>query len=268
MKELGARMKEYESREAGRRFIPLLPVCARIDGKCFSNFTRGLERPFDKRLSDLMCETTAYLVGETQAEMGYAQSDEISLVWYSADYESKIFFDGRIQKINSVLAAMASAYFNRKLETAIPEKTGELPTFDCRVWQVPTLTEAANVFLWRELDATKNSISMAARCFYSHKELHKKSSNEMQELLFQKGVNWNDYPAFFKRGTFVQKRKVARKFTAEEIEKLPPEHEARKNPDLVFERAEMCYLDMPPFGKVTNREAVIFQGVEPRVDEG
>ena len=263
---LGDRMKEYEGMEGERRFLPLLPVCARIDGKSFSRFTKGLARPYDKRLVDLMGQTTTYLVEETQAKMGYTQSDEINLVWYSDDFKSQIFFDGRIQKIVSVIASMTTAYFNRHLEKYLPEKADRLGFFDSRAWQVPTLEEAANTFLWRELDATKNSISMAARSYYSHKALMGKKAAEMQEMLFQKGVNWNDYPDFFKRGSFFQKHKVYRKFTPEEIERLPRQHQARKNPDLKVERSSVRRLKMPPFSRVKNRVEVILTGAEPILD--
>lgn len=265
--QFGNRMKAYERREAGRRFLPLLPVCARLDGKGFSRFTKGLQRPFDIRMVELMCRTTVFLVEETQACIGYTQSDEISLVWYSDEYDSQIFFDRRVQKMVSVLASMTTAFFNGHISEHLPEKTGVPALFDCRVWQVPTLEEAANTLLWREYDATKNSVSMAARHYYPHEDLHKKSGNEMQEMLWQQGVNWNDYPPFFKRGTFVQKRKVIQSFTAEEIEQLPAKHFARKNPALMIERSEVQRLDMPPFAKVKNRIEVIFDGANP-VTEG
>jgi hypothetical protein len=104
---------------------------------------------------------------------------------------------------------------------------------------------------------------MAAREHYSHQELMGKTSNEIQEMLFQKGVNWNDYPAFFKRGTFVQRRRVRRAYAAEELAQLPPRHEAHANPDLAIERSEIDCVEMPPFDKVTNRVEVIFEGAAP-----
>jgi hypothetical protein len=57
---LGDRMKLYGRIEAGRRCLPLLPICARIDGKRFSRFTQGLERPYDQRLSRLMVDVTRF----------------------------------------------------------------------------------------------------------------------------------------------------------------------------------------------------------------
>jgi tRNA(His) 5'-end guanylyltransferase len=265
---LGDRMKEYESQFAGVRFLPLLPVVARLDGKNFSTFTRGLRRPYDERLTNLMIDTTASLVEETNAVCGYTQSDEITLAWYSSSADSQIYFDGRVQKMVSVLAATCTAHFNAKLAQVLPEKTGKLPVFDCRVWQLPTLTEAANVFVWRELDATKNAITMAAQEFYSHTELHEKNGAEKQEMLFAKGVNFNDYPAYFKRGSYIQRRKVTGKFTAEDLEALPPKHHARTNPDLVVERTEYRRLDLPPILKVTNRVGVIFHSEEPIINTG
>jgi tRNA(His) guanylyltransferase len=260
---LGDRMKGYETIEAGRRFMRYLPVAARIDGRSFSAFTRGLGRPYDERLSRLMVETTLALVRESSARVGYTQSDEISLVFF-AEGKDAVYFDGRVQKMVSQLAAQATAVFNRLLPEYLPEKVGTLPTFDCRVWAVPNLTEAANLLLWREFDATKNSVSMAARAYYSHKALLGKSSREMQEMLFEKGVNWNDYPAFFKRGTYVQRRKVSRPFTADELTVLPPKHFAHANPNLEVERTDYVRIHMPPLNKVVNRERVLFCGEEPQ----
>ncbi len=264
--DFGDRMKVYEMAEAGRRLMPLLPAFARIDGRSFHNFTRGLNRPFDERLSRMMIDTCIFLARETNACMGYAQSDEITLAWSADSYDSQVYFDGRIMKMCSSLASLTSVYFYRLcLERLPPEYADRLPTFDCRVWNVPNRVEGANVYLWREKDATKNSISMAARACYSHKELEGKSASEMQELLWQKSVNWNDYPGFFKRGTFVQSRVMARKFAVDELERLPEKHEARKNPDLVVEQTDYLALEMPPFAKVTNRVEVVFEGADPRM---
>lgn len=273
MSDFEDRMKMLEQMESGRRFLPLLPVCARIDGRCFSGYTKDFERPYDERMVRIMGMVTLYLVRETNARIGYTQSDEISLVWYSDNYKSQIFFDSKIQKMNSILASLATAKFNSLVRTifpknrTIPPKKQRLAIFDCRVWQTPTLVEAANVFVWRELDATRNSVQMAAQHYYSHKELHKKSEKEMQEMLFAKGINWNDYPDTFKRGTYYQRTAVTRKFTCEELEKLPLKHEARNNPDLEIERAEVRRLEyLPPLNRVTNRIGVIFNGEDPIED--
>jgi tRNA(His) guanylyltransferase len=263
--DLGDRMKRYEALEAGRRCMPLLPICARIDGKRFSKFTAGLARPYDERLSALMIDVTKHVVEVTHARVGYTQSDEISLLWHAEDPDQQVFLDGRIQKLTSVLASIATAKFNAELAERIPERRGQVAIFDCRVWTVPTRAEASNVFLWREQDASKNSISMAARHYYAHAEIDGKDGRAMHELLFAKGVNWNDYPACFKRGSFVQRRTIQRPFSTDELDALPERHQARRDPTLVVERSEIRVLDMPPFGRVTNRVEVLFDGVEPEL---
>jgi len=258
-------MKLYEHQEE-RRVMPLLPTFARVDGKAFHAFTRGMHRPYDMRMSDAMGQTALYLARETNAAMTFVQSDEITLCWHSRELKSQIWFDGRHSKMVSVLAALATLEFDKQVRERFalePKYLARRPVFDCRVWTVPNRAEGANVFLWREMDATKNSISMAAHAVYSHKELHGKTGDQKQEMLFQKGINWNDYPAFFKRGSFFQRRIVSKPFTVTELAALPPKHHAHTNPDLVVERQEWGWVDMPPFRKVANREAVVFDGAAP-----
>lgn len=204
---MGDRLKGYEGMETGQQFLPMLPVYARIDGKCFSKFTEGMDRPYDVKMSEMMQETTKYLVEKTGALTGYTQSDEISLIWYSDDPKSEIFFCRKKQKMVSTLSAMATAKFLQLTLQYFPEKCEKsLPTFDARVFQLPTLTEGMNCFLWRVQDAVKNSITMAASSSYSHKELMNKSGAVKLDMLMEKGINWNDYPRFFKEGSFFKRQ--------------------------------------------------------------
>ena len=219
---LGDRMKSYEAPSTSRKAFKGQPLVVRLDGKSFHTFTKGLARPFDQRLSSLMVETTKALVDRFQAKVGYTQSDEITLVWHvECDSSSEYPFDGRFQKMESLLAAFATAVFNQRLAEFLPEKVGQLPIFDARAFVVPTLTEAYHAVLWRQQDATKNAISMAAQSMFSHKELIGKHGPEMQEMMWRKGVNFNDYPAFFKRGTFVRRVKRTRELTADELQAIP-----------------------------------------------
>jgi tRNA(His) 5'-end guanylyltransferase len=257
---LGERMKDYESGNAGR-FMPMLPVLVRLDGCAFHTFTRGLKRPYDERLSKIMIETTRELVKKTNACIGYTQSDEISLVLYSESAESQIYFDGKISKIISTLAATTSVLFNKLMLQYLPEKADSDPVFDCRAFQVPNKVEAVNALLWREKDAIRNSVSMAAQSYYSHKELHKKSCAEMHDMLYAKGINFNNYPQFFKNGSYIQRKISTRKFTVEEANKLPKKHAYFTNPDLAIERKDCVEIDMI-LGRVQNKIDVVFNGVD------
>lgn len=243
--DLGDRMKMYEAMNE-KQFLPYLPVMARIDGRCFSKFTKGMNRPYDERMSECMINTTKKLVGETGALVGYTQSDEITLMWYSDSINSQIWFDGKHSKMVSQLGSLSTLYFYKECERLLgKEFLDKMPTFDARVWQVPSKEEAVNVFLWREKDATKNSISMAAREYYSHRQLENKNSNQKQDMLFEAGINWNDYPDYFKRGTYVRKIMVEKQFSVDEIEKLPKNHAARTNPELKIKRSELVVGSSP-----------------------
>ena len=137
--DFGDRMKRYEAVETERYAMPLLPIYARIDGRCFSSFTQGMKRPYHERITRAMVETTKYLVEETHARIGYTQSDEISLVWQQDRYDSEVLFSGKVHKLVSVLASMATAKFNHVClaDETLRERTLQmLPVFDCRVFQV------------------------------------------------------------------------------------------------------------------------------------
>jgi tRNA(His) 5'-end guanylyltransferase len=239
-----------------------IPLIARLDGRAFHTFTRDLRRPYEHGLSLAMIATTRHLVQEMTSLVGYTQSDEITLAWFeSTQSASDYAFDGRFQKLASVLAGMASTRFYQLLLEHLPSKAKETPHFDCRVWQVPTLDDAAEVFIWREDDATKNSVTMAAGAHYSDAELDGKSSSVKQEMLWQKGVNWNDFPAFFKRGTYVQRRSFERTLTDEERERIPQRHRPPAN--ATFQRTRVVELDLPPLRTIANLSAVLFERADP-----
>lgn len=243
--------------------IPTLPVIIRLDGNNFKNWTKGLNKPFDEGLSNLMIDTTKFLVKETNATIGYTQSDEITLILYSSEKESSIYNDGRKQKILSKLTAKCVPYFNEKRKLHL-SKHDKIASFDCRIYQAPTLNDACLQLLWRENDASKNSISMLAQSLFSHSELQGLHGNQMQDkMMLERGVNWNELQNRFKRGTYVKRTKTSRPFTIEEINSLPKKHNAHKNPDLVIERNIISVLELPIFTKIKNRVDVVFFDSEP-----
>ncbi len=202
----GDKVKAFESASAKVVLNEDQPICVRLDGKAFHTFTRGLARPYDKRLSDAMVATMNYLVEKTDARLGYTQSDEITLVYFKTAPHQQGYFGSRVQKLTSVLASMATAKFNHEVNNNIPEKADTFAFFDCRVWNVPTLQDAADVFIWRQDDAIKNSVSMAAHAKFSDKKLLGKSSREKIAMLAEVGIDWHAYPDFFKSGTYAMRK--------------------------------------------------------------
>lgn len=218
---LGDRMKEfYEDRtriKLPRRTFTII----RIDGKAFHTYTKGLQRPFDDGLIEDMNATTAYLCKNIQgAKFGYVQSDEISLVLTDFDeLGTHAWFDNNLQKMVSVAASMATSEFNKLrlmrhmknsmifLEPEHIEKF-KMAEFDARAFQIPFIDEVENYFIWRQQDAVRNSISSVVQSLYSTKELHGAKTDQMQEMIFQKGINWNDYDFRKKRGAVIAKVEV------------------------------------------------------------
>lgn len=213
---LGARMKEnYE--QVTRTFLPRRTyTIIRLDGKAFHTYTRALVRPFDGGLIEDMQETTRGLCEQIEgAVFGYTQSDEISLLLTDfGNKETQAWFSGNVQKIVSVSASIATARFNRLrdlrhrhaeyvLNRDLPRNS--LAYFDSRVFTIPDPVEVENYFIWRQKDATRNAIQMAAQAVYSHKQLHGKGWSDLNEMLFQKGINFNDYHPHEKRGSMIVK---------------------------------------------------------------
>lgn len=199
---LGNRIKKYE--DAYRIYLTeKLPIICRIDGKNFHQYTANLEKPVDINLVNCMNETAKFLCQNIQGcQMAFIQSDEISLLINNKEINTQPWFDNNLQKMVSISAAMASVKFTSLSDTIF----GKIKpaTFDSRVFILPE-KEVINYMIWRQTDTVRNSIQSLARSLYSHKELYNKDNSALQELCFQKGVNWNDCPISQKRGRCIVK---------------------------------------------------------------
>jgi len=194
-------MKEYYE-DRTRNVLPRRTYSIiRIDGKAFHTYTKGLQRPFDDKLMNDMDETAGFICKNIQgAKLAFVQSDEISILL--TDFEeltTDAWFDGNIQKMVSVSSSLATAKFNEL-------RPGKLAFFDSRVFTIPSNIEVENYFIWRQQDTTRNSISSVAQSLYSHKQLEGKNTTEQQEMIFQKGTNWNDFAPKYKRGRVIEKQ--------------------------------------------------------------
>ena len=193
-------MKEYYE-DRTRIYLPRRTyTIIRIDGKAFHTYTRGLQRPFDERFIQDMDETACYLCKNIQGvKFGFVQSDEISLLLTDFDaITTDAWFDGNIQKMASVSASMATAKFNEL-------RPGKIAMFDSRVFTIPSATEVENYIIWRQQDTSRNSISSLAQSLFSHRQLEGKNSEQMQDMCFEMGHNWNDLPVKLKRGRLIIK---------------------------------------------------------------
>lgn len=223
---LGDRMKNnYEN--VNRFYLTRrMPIVIRMDMKAGHTFTKGMKKPFDDIFVKTMQETMKYLCENIQGcVLGYTQSDEISLVLVDyAELTTDAWFGNNLQKMCSVSASMATLAFNKAFTRNISKQSKRLYTehleekdasyietleiamnkgamFDSRVFTIPK-EEVCNYMLWRQQDATRNSILSVGQANFSHKDLHGKSCNNIQDMLMtQKGINWNDYATTLKRGS-------------------------------------------------------------------
>jgi len=197
---LGDRMKQFESISQNHLMLRT-PVIIRIDGVGFSKLTRTLQKPFDDDFRASMAEVTKSLCDNIQgAVFGYTQSDEISILlqdWKTLTTDR--WFANNVQKIVSVSASMATAFFAR----AFKHSQNKIAFFDARAYNLPK-EEVVNYFVWRQKDATRNSINSLAQSKFSHKELHGKNTSQVQDMLMvHHNINWNDLETRFKRGICV-----------------------------------------------------------------
>lgn len=250
--DLANRMKEYEKRD--RYYLQKrIPVIVRLDMRAGHTFTRGFKRPFDEVFMKTMQETAKYLCENVMnCKLAYTQSDEVTLLL--VDYEklnTESFFDYRVDKLCSIAASMATMAFNRFFEKNVEQESciftdewledGEFnpnyknkdlrdlwlshkhsgekgAMFDARVFNIPK-EEVTNCIYWRQLDASRNSIQMVGQANFSHRELQNKSCNDIQDMLMtQKGINWNDFPTYQKRGSCVIKEEYFIDSNGNEVE--------------------------------------------------
>lgn len=192
---LGDRMKGYEAVHRAilpRRTYTLL----RLDIRAAHTYLRGAQRPFDEQfMADMDAVAEAVCAEISGTVFAYTQSDEISLLITDfATIQTQPWFGGVVAKQVSISAALATAVLNER-------RPGKRALFDSRVFTIADPVEVGNYFLWRQRDAVRNSISMAAQAHFPHKRLHGLNGDHMQELLFTEAdINWNDYPAGCKRG--------------------------------------------------------------------
>ena len=260
--KLADRLKSIEKAECSKALDSNLPLMVRIDGRCFSKFTRSLNQPFDMGFCKLMDETTQFLMKETDAKMAYTQSDEITLSFYNdkENYSnSEYMFGGKIQKLTSVFASMATSYFVAYMREYIGV-TDKLPQFDCRVWNVNTVEDTALNYVWRYRDCIRNSVCMYARSFFSHKQLQGKNTNEIRDMLKSIDKPWEKLTPRIRFGQIYKIQAKMVMLTNEELQKIPEQFRSPLKLEPVIRNSivsvpgnhESCILDSERIFKTVN----------------
>ncbi len=206
---LDRRMRVYETAH-DHSVLPGVHMVARIDGRSFSQLTRGtlgLVEPYDVALRDAMVATLRHLVVGTGFAIlfGYTQSDELNILFR----RDESLFGRKLRKYLSVLAGEASAKFSLEI--------GRMGVFDARISQLPHVEDVLDYFVWRQEDAHRNCLNAHAYWLLRGQGLSDREATERlegvsvaerNELLFRHGKNFNEIATWQRRGTAVRWRDV------------------------------------------------------------
>ncbi|KAG5366722.1 tRNA(His) guanylyltransferase [Yarrowia sp. B02] len=219
----------------------LLPEChivVRVDGRGFHKFSKfyNFEKPNDLRAIELMNKCAELIVNQfDDVVMAYGDSDEFSFLLR----RKCSLFERRESKLVSTFAstftsyyvALWSKYFTKSevkdVESGVEnlsmeEKTTNelqvhmLPTFDARCVVYPNTQSIRDYFSWRQVDCHINNLynttfwtlvqqgNMTTQ--EAEQRLSKTLSKDKHELLFSEfGLNYNNEPDVFKKGTTIVK---------------------------------------------------------------
>ena len=219
-------------------------ILVHVDGRSFSkNIKNKYKKPFDNEFIGMMNQVAVYLCENVQgAKIAYTQSDEITLLLKKDVPEGDIFFGGRLCKMQSIIASLATAKFNQLALMRDIWKTGDphveflkndkvfstenvvnmienhpLYQFDCKVWDVDTANDALAWFLFRNIDCVRNSKQQFAQTYLPHKILLKHSTDEQVLMAIdEKGMDWRACTNGQKFGRIISKEEY--QFTTDDGE--------------------------------------------------
>lgn len=194
---LADRMKYYEDKT--RTCLDKnLPVIIRIDGSNFSKLTGCLQKPYDDKFIELMNNSALHVINNMQGfRFATVQSDEINICLTTSSEKSQAHYGNNINKLVSLSAADAAAYFSVNSKEAFGKTV--LAAFDARAFSLPK-EEVFNYFLNRQIDTYRNAIQMAARSVASPKEVFYKNNQEMKALMLSKDLDFETLPSYFRYG--------------------------------------------------------------------
>jgi len=193
-------------------------LAVRCDGRCFHKLTDKLnfKKPYDMRFAQAMVTTTLMVLREWRDVMrlAYTFSDEISFIM-----RAPFPFSGRIEKLDSLIAATTSSAFTLSLLRFTGKHV--LVQFDARLIPLHNEDEVIDYLYSRQLEAWRNFINSVS--FYhlvinkhmdpetANKKLLGKKVVERITLLKSNGVKLESMPLWMRRGILIYIRKVKKR---------------------------------------------------------
>ena len=181
------------------------PFFIRVDGRNFRHALSLLQReqPHDLIFAKTMSAASETLIRQSglPVQLVFTFSDEANALFFETP------FDGRIEKLDSVVASFFASAVTLKLAPSTPL------AFDARVVPVNKL-DIPHYLEWRQNEAWRNHLH--AYSYYhlrqegetarnAHAKLFEMNASEMHEFMFKRGVNLAKTPSWQRKGILVHK---------------------------------------------------------------
>ncbi|XP_075156109.1 tRNA-histidine guanylyltransferase [Haematobia irritans] len=209
-------VKGYETDDS---ILPNVWIVVRVDGKGFHKFSKihDFEKPNDEKALNLMNNAAQTVMEEFRdIILSYGQSDEYSFIFRK---ETNVFNRRSAKLLSYVTSLFTSSYVMNWSNWMGEKKLQYPPCFDGRVVLYPSDQNLRDYLSWRQADVHINNLYNTA--FWNlviqsgltnqeaEAELRGTFSADKNELLFSRfGINYNNLPAMFRKGTILLRKRV------------------------------------------------------------
>jgi tRNA(His) guanylyltransferase len=179
------------------------PLVVRADGRGFGTLLKMAKKPYDLDFARAMARAARAFVEESglAPSLAFTFSDEINLLFSEAP------FNGRLEKIDSVVAGTLSGHLSLSLEKAVAMDARAIPLCP---------GEINEYFAERQDEAWRNHVFSCG--FYAliddglapdqaMGQLRGMKEAEIHEMLFRRGTNLAKSPTWQRRGILIRREK-------------------------------------------------------------
>ncbi|CAH1105468.1 unnamed protein product [Psylliodes chrysocephalus] len=226
-------VKQYETEE---KLLPNCWIVVRIDGKGFHKFSckHTFTKPNDTRALHLMNKAAATVMQEYKdIVLSYGVSDEYSFILR----KETALYNRRKDKLMTYLNSLfTSSYVYFWKDYFHDVKLKYPPSFDSRVVLYPSNEELRDYLNWRQADCHINNLynttfwALVLKSGLTNIEAEQKlsgtvSSDKNEILLSEFGINYNNEPELFKKGTILLRKKIKHPVHEKQRHVIYPFHE-------------------------------------------
>ncbi|KAF2235518.1 putative tRNAHis guanylyltransferase Thg1 [Viridothelium virens] len=264
---------KYEYVRAFEESDVLLPstwIVIRIDGRGFHKLSAKyeFEKPNDKRALNLMNAAAEGVMKELpDLVLAYGVSDEFSFIFH----KDCTLFERRESKLVTTVVSTFTSYYVYLWPSYFENKPlfPPLPSFDGRAVLYPIDRILRDYVSWRQVDCHINNLYNTT--FWAlvqkgnmngtdaEKELMGTVSSDKNEILFSRfGINYNNEPEIFKKGSVLYRDYANTIATSSSFTTLTTEPnlpKAEETPASAPESSEMPIPDEPPAPKSKTQAA-------------